>query len=259
MGKIKANEIEKHDASQITVNSDTHMKAGTTLSVDTIAEKTSAAGVTIDGVKLKDNIVETDTINEKTSAAGVTIDGVLIKDGLVDGKDVSALSGGGLVHISTDTFSTVTSFAKDSVFSATYDIYKIFITMDTTNNANVSLNFEMRGSSSNVTSNYVGNRWYQNIGATSFTFADTGTSSWYIADPGGSDPNRFGAEITLFNPASAEDTLYRSIAQGPYASAYYSQASYGYNTNNTAYDGFNLNCASTQMTGKVSTYGLALS
>ena len=67
-----------------------------TLQVNTISESTSGSGVTIDGVKLKDNIVETDTINEKTSTAGVTIDGVLIKDGLVDGKDVSTLSTGGL-------------------------------------------------------------------------------------------------------------------------------------------------------------------
>ena len=64
-----------------------------TLQVNTISESTSGSGVTIDGVKLKDNIVETDTINEKTSTSGVTIDGVLIKDGLVDGKDVSALGG----------------------------------------------------------------------------------------------------------------------------------------------------------------------
>ena len=58
---------------------------------DTINEKTSAAGVTIDSVLVKDNTVTattvtantsvvTDTISEKTSDAGVTIDGVLMKD-----------------------------------------------------------------------------------------------------------------------------------------------------------------------------------
>jgi hypothetical protein len=47
---------------------------------DTISEKTSATGVTIDGVLLKDSEVTTDVINEKTSATGVTIDGVLLKD-----------------------------------------------------------------------------------------------------------------------------------------------------------------------------------
>lgn len=35
--------------------------------------------------------IRVNTVNEQTSANGVTIDGVLIKDGLVDGKDVSTL------------------------------------------------------------------------------------------------------------------------------------------------------------------------
>lgn len=48
---------------------------------DVIKEKTSAAGVTLDGVLLKDSEVTTDVIKEKTGAAGVTIDGCLIKDG----------------------------------------------------------------------------------------------------------------------------------------------------------------------------------
>ena len=49
------------------------------LNVDTINEQTAANGVTIDGVKLKDNVLLTDTISESTSAAGVTIDGVKVK------------------------------------------------------------------------------------------------------------------------------------------------------------------------------------
>jgi len=38
--------------------------------------------------------LKVDTISEKTSAAGVTIDSVLIKDGNVDGVDVSAITQG---------------------------------------------------------------------------------------------------------------------------------------------------------------------
>jgi hypothetical protein len=57
-----------------------------TFNVDVISEKTSAAGVTVDGVLLKDSQVSTDQINEKTSATGVTVDGVLLKDsGVVTG------------------------------------------------------------------------------------------------------------------------------------------------------------------------------
>jgi RNase P/RNase MRP subunit p29 len=51
------------------------------IATDTVAEKTAAAGVTIDGVLLKDSEVTTDVIKEKTSAAGVTIDSVVLKDG----------------------------------------------------------------------------------------------------------------------------------------------------------------------------------
>ena len=46
MSKIKVNEISKHDASEITVND--------TVKVDNIAEKTSGAGVTVDGLTIKD-------------------------------------------------------------------------------------------------------------------------------------------------------------------------------------------------------------
>lgn len=58
-------------------------------STDTISEKTAAAGVTIDGVLLKDSEVTTDTINEQTSDAGVTIDGVLLKDSKLNGSYIT--------------------------------------------------------------------------------------------------------------------------------------------------------------------------
>lgn len=72
---------------------------GTTgVKLDLVSESTAAAGVTVDGVLLKDGgitasasitagtlgattAVNTDTINERTAAAGVTIDGVKLKDG----------------------------------------------------------------------------------------------------------------------------------------------------------------------------------
>lgn len=48
---------------------------------DTIVENSANAGVTIDGVLLKDSVIETDTVSEKTTDAGVTVDGLLLKDG----------------------------------------------------------------------------------------------------------------------------------------------------------------------------------
>jgi hypothetical protein len=91
----------------------TTVTANTSVVTDTISEKTSAAGVTVDGVLLQDNDVQadevrTDTISEKTSAAGVTIDGVLIKDGEV-AASARPISIGTLVTASGQTELTFTS------------------------------------------------------------------------------------------------------------------------------------------------------
>jgi len=65
------------------------------LSVNVINENTLNAGVTIDGVLLKDNIVtssqtNTDVINENTLNAGVTIDGVLLKDNTITSSQINS-------------------------------------------------------------------------------------------------------------------------------------------------------------------------
>ncbi len=61
------------------------MADGAAIDADIVNEATAGAGVTLDGVLLKDSQVTTDVINEKTGAAGVTADGVLLKDGAVSG------------------------------------------------------------------------------------------------------------------------------------------------------------------------------
>jgi len=54
---------------------------GNTVYTDTIAEKTSGAGISFN------HTIKVDTIEEKTSGAGVTIDGCLIKDGKAANAD----------------------------------------------------------------------------------------------------------------------------------------------------------------------------
>ena len=53
--------------------------------------------------------IKVDTISEKTSAAGVTIDSVLIKDGSVDGVDVSAITQGITTYDCYEVTSDITS------------------------------------------------------------------------------------------------------------------------------------------------------
>ena len=123
------------------------------IKVDTISEKTSANGVTIDGVNLKDSVVKTDTISEKTSAAGVTIDGALIKDNLL-----ASSAGGGLVLLSTLTASDSASLTADNfVDSSTYSQYYISIRNIKCATDNVTFGFKFRqggGSGSDLTGDY---------------------------------------------------------------------------------------------------------
>lgn len=64
---------------------------------DMIDESTPAAGVTVDGLLIKDGAIDfgvtgvvTDLVSESTTDAGVTVDGVLLKDNDVTATDVSA-------------------------------------------------------------------------------------------------------------------------------------------------------------------------
>lgn len=86
------------------------------LSTDTISERVSAAGVTIDGVKIKDNDIETvvnvdasgtlkvDTVTEFTGNAGVTIESVLMENGgvVAAGTSFPATPTDGMTFTRTD-------------------------------------------------------------------------------------------------------------------------------------------------------------
>ena len=208
--------------------------------------------------------LQVNTISESTSASGVTIDGVLIKDGLVDGKDVSTLgtssSDGGLQHIDTTTFSSVSSFTKSSVFSASYDVYRIFMTLSASDTANAQAWFQLSASGTALETNYVGKRVYDHLTNSSFVHHVTSTTNgFYIADPGGGLDEFFVGDIVLANPFATKKTVYKSDSTGNYATAYYRQRAYRYANNDISYDGYKVKFNSGTYTGKVSVYGLALS
>lgn len=95
------------------------------IGTDTISEKTTATGVTIDGVLLKDSAVNVDTIAEKTAAAGVTIDGVLLKDRnvvLADSSDSTKKATFSMASITASNTRTLTVPDKDGTIATTADL-----------------------------------------------------------------------------------------------------------------------------------------
>ncbi len=147
------------------------------IKVDTISEKTSANGVTIDGVNLKDSVVKTDTISEKTSAAGVTIDSVLLKDGI---------SHSGLVKLTSSTASGTSVITFDNfVDTSTYAYYKLVCTnIVPADSGGKTLRVTFRqggGSGSDLNGTYYGMQW-ASYGNTAVSGFDSNFSQTNVGD-----------------------------------------------------------------------------
>lgn len=164
-------------------------------STDTIGELTSAAGVTIDSVLLKDGgatlsgALAVDTVAEKTSAAGVTIDGVLIKDTVVYGRTpVGAVTADGAI--------TITAYNK-TFFVTKAGVAAMTIADPTaTTHDGVTLTFVATTANAHTLSNAAGSGFFSSGGASKDVATFGGAigdgftiiayqGKWYI-DPRGS-------------------------------------------------------------------------
>ena len=159
------------------------------IQVNTISEYTGANGVTIDGVKLKDNAVETDTISEKTSAAGVTIDSVLLKDGV---------SHSGLVKLTSSTASdsSVLTF-DDFVDTSTYAYYQLVCTniVPATDAATLRVTFRQGGGSgADLNGTYYGMQW-ASYGNTAVSGFDSNFSQTNVGDVSDTLDNGAGSAL----------------------------------------------------------------
>jgi hypothetical protein len=174
------------------------------LNVDTINEQTSANGVSIDGVKLKDSIVEVDTINESTSGSGVTIDSVLLKDGVAHS---------GLVKLFSHTISNDADIDADVLDENTYSGYKLVAKDITTANDNTNLRAGFRASGSDVltTNSYLRASWYSNTASSGLSSASANVTGYFeVSFNQGNDTGETMQAVVDFFP-HGEQKLWTSI------------------------------------------------
>ena len=132
--------------------------------------------------------LKVDTISEKTTASGVTIDSVLIKDGQVDGVDVSAIVSSNLVKLAeAENVSAATDITFDSFVNNTlYNSYQIIWNNLVPGNDGVNLKIIFRNSSADITGTYYRSYWYAGMDGTTGTFVTNQSSTDYHLVPIGS-------------------------------------------------------------------------
>ena len=142
--------------------------------------------------------VQVDAINESTTNAGVTVDGVLIKDGLVDGVDVSTLSvdTNGLVKLTSATASNSSELVFDNfVDTSLYSYYEIrcLNIVGATNSKTFRITFRQGGASgSDLNGTYLGMQW-ASYGNTAVSGFDSNFSQTNMGDVTNALPNSAGA------------------------------------------------------------------
>jgi hypothetical protein len=151
----------------------------------------------------------------------------------------------GMVLLNTTSFSAVTSQSVNTVFSSSYDNYRIIIK---TTASNDSVTFKLRVSGVDASTNYQ----YQTLQANSTTISGARSSAQTSFNIGAAGTNSL-LTIELGSPAIAEQTTF-------VCNTAYNQTnnqvflSNGLHSTATAYDGFTFACIS-NMTGSVSVYG----
>jgi hypothetical protein len=161
----------------------------------------------------------------------------------------------GMVLLNTTSFSAVASQSVNDVFSATYDNYRVVISVKGSTNLFVEMRYRVSGAD-NTTSSYnfawtvldesnASNNQFQS-GSTIMRLPTITTTEYY----GGTD-------LTILDPFKTERT--RAVGTGyGLRSNYTAAASYAGGTlfdANTSFTGFSLIASTGNMTGSVSTYG----
>lgn len=152
----------------------------------------------------------------------------------------------GLTLIKKVTFSGVTSFSEDNVFTSTYDNYLILISHTTSSNSDTNLRLRAGGVDSSG-SNYI--REILFVNATTVT-ANTSTSTEFNIGNNASTRSHIITEI--FEPAVAIETGIISRSQNTGSR---NQLLGGYHNLTTAYDGFTILDNVGNITGTLWLYG----
>lgn len=160
----------------------------------------------------------------------------------------------GMTLINTTTFSAVSSQAIDTLFSSTYQNYRMVLTISAVSGTNANILGYFRSAAADVTTNNNTENLVQY--STTVTGAETGSTLEF-----GRSSASYSAfsnyAVDIFNPQIARTTTFSS--NGGFvtsAGVPYQYRSFGYNFSSTQMTGIKIYPSTGTMTGEVSFYGL---
>ena len=162
----------------------------------------------------------------------------------------------GMVLLNTTSFSAVASQIIPSVFSATYDDYRIMLNLDGVS-ADADITIQLRTGSTTVTSNYQGGYKGIDVGAGNEDFAVSSGSYWNVGNTdSGNNNHMYFIPIDISSPFRAQRTVIAgSFGYVDTAGNFSGRAGAGNNLNATSYESLVIGCSSGNITGSVSIYG----
>ena len=193
-----------------------------------------------------------DSINEYTSAGGVTIDGVLIKDGVAHS---------GLVLLSGNTLSGSTGVTVDDVFTSTYTNYKVTISWNASHSSTSTCHIVLRaGGSDDTNSKYTsGVRTFRINSNNEFeTRNDVQSDGWDLAgiDATQTD-NQLSRELTIFSPQVSRRTGFSGTGVTDEVTNQQMMYLGGAFEDTTSFDGITIKPSAGTVSGQVNIYGIS--
>ena len=160
----------------------------------------------------------------------------------------------GLVLLNTTSFSAVSSQSINSIFSSTYDNYRIMIKYNGTGTS-VDLNMRLRLSGTDASGANTYKYEYLDVNTTTIGSAAVSTTLWSIGAVTTAVASWDSSTIIdLFAPAKAEVTSMQTFNQNNITSGFL-RLTGGTHTAATAYDGFTIYPGAGNITGSLSVYG----
>jgi len=163
----------------------------------------------------------------------------------------AAASSGALTLLNTTSFSAVSAQTLDSIFTSTYENYKIILEMTTCTNQ-TSCEFRFRSSGSTISTNdYNYGETRYNWNSAGFGAYDYGVSvsKINIGETASSQPMRIEAEV--FSPQSSNKPFVFAVC----ANNAFGLTTQGFVNLTTAFDGFTVYPGAGTFTGTVYVYG----